>query len=142
MTAPKPGWQRLAKMLAGMTDADATAMINQIREDDTELAQWLDTQRISLARIIALSTPQLALLVAAIDESDLLLILRGLKAVERDRLFSAVSQRKAAVLRDDLAVMPAVRKTEIDAAEQRLLKVAQALEAEGKLSFSSEALIG
>ena len=82
----KPGWQRLASMLAGMSPADADAMIVQICHDDPALADWLAEQRFSFIGLIILAPVQLARLMTEVSDNDLILALRGLDAQQQQAL--------------------------------------------------------
>lgn len=140
MTPPsiKPGWQRLALMLAGMSPSAAERMIEQIRGDDPALADWLVTQRLSFKQILKLSQAQLALLIGQLTDSDLLLAMRGLSGVDQQVVLSGISKRRAQMLRDDLQTMRPVPKREVEDAQARIVAVARALESEGRLTFSDE----
>lgn len=137
----KPGWQRLALMLAGMSPSAAERMIEQIRGDDPALADWLTTQRLSFQQILKLPHVQLALLIGQLTDSDLLLAMRGLTSEGRQAVLSGVSKRRAQMLLDELQAMAPVPKREVEDAQARIVTVARELESEGRLTFSDEPMI-
>jgi len=144
MTTPsvKPGWQRLALMLAGMSPSAAEQMIEQIRSDDPALADWLATQRLSFKQILKLPQAQLARLIGQLTDSDLLLAMRGLSGADQQAVLSGVSKRRAQMLRDDLQTMAPVPKRDVEGAQARIVAVARELESEGRLTFNDEPMIG
>lgn len=125
MSSPsvKPGWQRLALMLAGMSPSAADRMIEQIRNDDPVLADWLTTQRISFQQILKLPQIQLALLIGKLADSDLLLAMRGLSDADKQVLLSGVSKRRAQLLLDELQTMAPVPKREVEDAQHVLWRL-------------------
>ncbi|MDI3324678.1 FliG C-terminal domain-containing protein [Pontibacterium granulatum] len=143
MTTPstKPGWQRLALMLAGMTPRAAERMIEQIRGDDPALADWLMAQRISFQQILKLPQVQLALLIGQLTDRDLLLAMRGLSHGDKQTVLSGISKRRAQILLDELKNMAPVPKREVEDAQARIVTAARELESEGRLTFSDEPMI-
>ncbi len=137
----KPGWQRLASMLAGMSPADADAMIVQIRRDDPALADWLAEQRFSFTDLIILAPVQLARLMTGVSDNDLILVLRGLDAQQQQALFAGISKGRAANIQDELSVMAPVPKRNIEAAQQRIIARAKELETEGRLTLTDEPML-
>ena len=137
----KPGWQRLASMLAGMSPADADAMIVQIRHDDPTLADWLIEQRFSFADLIALAPVQLARLLAEVSDSDLILALRGLDTQQQQALLIGISKGRAANIQAELFVMAPVPRRNVEAAQQRIIDRAKRLEVEGRLTLTDEPML-
>ena len=97
-------------MLAGMSPCAAERMIEQIRDDDPALADWLSTQRLSFQQILKLPQTQLALLIGQLTDNDLLLAMRGLSSVDKQAVLSGVSKRRAQILLDELQAMAPVPK--------------------------------
>ena len=137
----KPGWQRLASMLAGMSPVDADAMIVQIRRDDPELADWLAEQRCSFNDLIGLAPVQLARLMTVVSDNDLILALRGLNTHQQQVLLAGISKGRAANIQAELSVMSPVPKRNVEAAQQRIIECAKALEAQGRLTFVDEPML-
>lgn len=123
-------------MLAGMSPNAADRMIEQIRVDDPALADWLATQRISFNQVLSLPQAQLALLIAQLGDSDLLLALRGLSTVNKQVLLSGLSKRRGQMLWEELQAMAPVPKRAVEDAQARIVAMARDLEAKGQISFS------
>lgn len=123
-------------MLAGMSPNAADRMIEQIRVDDPALADWLATQRISFNQVLTLPQAQLALLIAQLGDSDLLLALRGLSTVNKQVLLSGLSKRRGQMLWEELQAMAPVPKRAVEDALARIVAMARDLEAKGQISFS------
>ncbi|WP_372831440.1 FliG C-terminal domain-containing protein [Pontibacterium sp.] len=138
----KPGWQRLASMLAGMSPADSDAMIVQIRHDDPALADWLIEQRFSFTDLIVLAPVQLARLLAEVSDSDLILALRGLDTQQQQALLIGISKGRAANIQAELSVMAPVPRRNVEAAQQRIVDRSKRLEVEGRLTLTDEPMLG
>jgi flagellar motor switch protein FliG len=65
----------------------------------------------------------------------LTIALKGAPQDVVDAMFAGLSERAAALIRDDLEVLGKVRKTEVEAARQEVLQVALRLEADGVLDL-------
>ena len=128
-------------MLAGMSPCAAERMIEQIRDDDPALADWLSTQRLSFQQILKLPQTQLAMLIGQLTDNDLLLAMRGLSSLDKQVLLAGVSKRRAQILLDELQAMAPVPKREVEDAQARMVAVARELESEGRLTFSDEPMI-
>ena len=137
----KPGWQRLASMLAGMSPADADAMIVQICHDDPDLADWLTEQRFSFTDLIILAPVQLARLMTEVSDNDLILALRGLDAQQQQALFAGISKGRAANIQAELSVMAPVPKRNVETAQQRIIDRAKKLKVEGRLTLMDEPML-
>lgn len=137
----KPGWQRLASMLAGMSPADADAMIVQIRRDDPALADWLAEQQFTFTDLIALAPVQLARLMMVVSDNDLILALRGLHTQQQQALLIGISKGRAANIQDELSVMAPVPRRNVEAAQQRIMDRAKELEVEGRLTLTDEPML-
>lgn len=137
----KPGWQRLASMLAGMSPTDADAMIVQIRFDDPALADWLIEQRFSFTDLIVLAPVQLSRLMTEVSDNDLILALRGLHTQQQQALLIGISKGRAASIKAELSVMAPVPRRNVEAAQQRIIDRAKKLEAEGRLTLTDEPML-
>ena len=76
-------------------------------------------------------------LMSKIDQKLLLVALKG-TSEELQKLFtSAMSQRGADMLREDLAAMGPIKLKDVDAAQQTIIMQARELEKEGLLSLKN-----
>lgn len=141
MQAVKPGWLRLAAMLQQMPADAASRMIAQIAASDPALAQWLDTQRVSLSQVLQLPLAARAQVVACCDERCLLLVLRGLDDTDQAALLGAVSRRRGEALREALMLMPRVPRSDVARAQQSLLNAAVELVDAGRINLRQEPML-
>lgn len=73
-----------------------------------------------------------------IDKSALAVALKGAPEEVRAHFFASMSERAAAILKDDIDIMGPLRLREIEAAQGRLVETAKALAEEGGLYLSKE----
>ncbi|MBW2647934.1 MAG: hypothetical protein JRE23_17525 [Deltaproteobacteria bacterium] len=68
-----------------------------------------------------------------VESQQLLLALKTGSDEMKDKIFSNLSERAAEMLREDMEVMGPVRLTEVEEAQQGIVKAARQLETEGKI---------
>ncbi len=73
------------------------------------------------------------------DKRVLAMALKGAKENLKAHLLKAMSSRAVEMLKDDMDAMGPVRTKEVARAQQEMLTLAHALEAEGKITLKMEA---
>jgi flagellar motor switch protein FliG len=73
------------------------------------------------------------LVIKEVPQQDLVMSMKTASEPIKELIFSAMSQRAAEMLREDLEVLGPVKVADVEKAQQNLVKVARKLEEEGKL---------
>jgi flagellar motor switch protein FliG len=74
-----------------------------------------------------------------VDSSNLALSLKGASEGLKDKVFGAISKRAAESLRDEIGMLGAVRRKEVDAAQDSVIQVVRRLEEEGAVTLDADA---
>ena len=85
--------------------------------------------------IILLDDIMIQYILRDIDESDLILALKGTSEELRDKIFKNMSHRSADLLREEMEVLGPVRISDVEFSQQGILKVVQRLSDEGFIPF-------
>ncbi len=86
--------------------------------------------------LVRLDGPDMQALLRRVDKSVLALALKGARSDVGDHFFVNMSERAAIILRDDIVVMGPVRLSEVDAAQQKIVRLAKELADEGEIYLS------
>jgi flagellar motor switch protein FliG len=68
-----------------------------------------------------------------VETSQLSVALKTASEEMREKIFGNLSSRAGEMLREDMEVMGPVKLSEVEAAQQNMIRVARELEAEGKI---------
>jgi flagellar motor switch protein FliG len=77
-------------------------------------------------------------LLGQLDKKTLALALRGASDELKAYIFKSMSSRAVEMLKEDMEVLGAVKSKDMTKAQQEVVAVGRKLEAEGKISLSSE----
>ena len=72
-------------------------------------------------------------LLKEISNDELILALKTASEDLADKIFSNVSQRAAQMMKEDMEVMGPVKLSEVEEAQQEIIKIAKRLESEGRI---------
>jgi flagellar motor switch protein FliG len=71
-----------------------------------------------------------------ISNEDLTMALRGSSEELREMFFRNMSERASSMIREDLEIMGPTRLSDVEAAQQNVIKIVRKLEAEGRIIIS------
>ena len=74
-------------------------------------------------------------MLSRVDRKLLTAALKGTSEQLRNHMFSAMSQRGAEMLKEDIEALGPMKIREVDAAQQQIISVVRQLESEGVLSL-------
>lgn len=132
------GIAKAAELLNASPKAASTTILASIEEDEPELAAIVRQAMFTFDDIARLDVRAMRTLLREVATDRLTLALRGAPAAVVDAIFRGLSQRAADLIRDDLADMGHVRKSEIEAARREIVDAALTLEESGKISLGRE----
>jgi flagellar motor switch protein FliG len=130
------GAPAVAAMLNALDSSAAKQHLEQLDERDPELAAAVRALMFTFDDLVRLDDRSLQELIKGVAEPQLLLALRGAGDELRDRLFSAMSERRAKMLRAELVAMRPVRKTDIETAQKAVAELARKLLDEGRIMLA------
>lgn len=127
------GPAQVVKLLQGMDRERQSSYLEELARRDPALAAEVESQMLRFDDLAKVADQGLRALIAKADRKDLLLAMRGASAETEAAFCRNMSTRAQANFKDDKDALGKVKKTEVQAAQGRILKLAEQLESEGKL---------
>lgn len=131
------GAQAAASILNQLDSTSEASIMEQIQEIDPDLRESIQELMLVFSDLAEIDNRGAQLLLREIHTDTLVLALKGADDRVKDKIFRNMSQRAAALLRDDLEVKGAVRLSEVEAAQKEIMTIAKRLADEGQLSLGA-----
>ncbi|MBK8335995.1 MAG: flagellar motor switch protein FliG [Sterolibacteriaceae bacterium] len=132
------GVKTAAEILNFVGSAAETAIIDNVREYDADLAQKILDEMFVFENLIDLDDRGFQVLLREIQSDSLIIALKGAPPELREKVFKNMSQRAAEMLREDLESRGPVRLSEVEAEQKEILKTARRLAEEGQIQLASK----
>ncbi len=130
------GIDAAANILNLMEGAVSSVVIEEISENNNELAQKIMDKMFVFEDLAAIDERGMQTLLREVSTDQLLLALRGVGESLKEKIFSNMSRRAAEMLRDDLEASPPAKLSEVEQAQKDILAIAK------KLADSGEIMLG
>jgi flagellar motor switch protein FliG len=132
------GIRHAAEILNFVGQAAETAIIDNVREYDPDLAQKILDEMFVFENLLDVDDRGIQLLLREIQSDSLILALKGSSPELRDKIFKNMSQRAAEMLKEDLESKGPVRLSEVEAEQKEILKIARRLADEGQIQLGGK----
>lgn len=129
------GVRHAAEILNFVGQQVETAIVDNVREYDPELAQNILDEMFVFENLLDIDDRGIQLLLREVQSDSLIIALKGAAQELRDKIFRNMSQRAAEMLREDLESKGPVRLSEVETEQKEILKVARRLADEGQLQL-------
>lgn len=130
------GIRHAAEILNYVGQQAETAIVDNVREYDPELAQKILDEMFVFENLLDLDDRGVQLLLREVQSDSLIVALKGASPELREKIFKNMSQRAAEMLREDLESKGPVRLSEVEGEQKEILKIARRLADEGQLVLS------
>jgi flagellar motor switch protein FliG len=127
------GVKAAAEMLNLMGTSVETAVLDYIREADTELAQQIMDNMFTFEDLVKVDDKAIQSLLKEVQTESLVIALKGAAPELREKVLRNMSTRAAEALRDELDARGPVRVSEVEAEQKEILKVVRRLVEEGSI---------
>ncbi|MBF0123839.1 MAG: flagellar motor switch protein FliG [Magnetococcales bacterium] len=127
------GVRKVAELLNLMSRETADKLLAYLDEEDNPLAEDVRKEMFLFEDLLLMDNKGFQTLMRDISNDELLNALKGADDRLKEKFFSNMSERAAEMLREDMETMGPVKVSEVEAAQQNVLKLARKLEAEGKI---------
>ena len=131
------GVRHAAEILNFVGSAAETAILDNVREYDPDLAQKILDEMFVFENLLDLDDRGIQTLLREVQSDSLVVALKGAPPELREKIFKNMSQRAAEMLREDLESRGPVRLSEVEAEQKEILKTARRLAEEGQIALSS-----
>jgi len=132
------GIRHAAEILNFVGQAAETAIVDNVREYDPDLAQKILDEMFVFENLLDVDNRGIQLLLREVQSDSLILALKGSSPELREKIFKNMSQRAAEMLREDLESKGPVRLSEVEAEQKEILKIARRLADEGQIQLSGK----
>jgi flagellar motor switch protein FliG len=132
------GVRHAAEILNFVGQAAETAIVDNVREYDPDLAQKILDEMFVFENLLDVDDRGIQLLLREIQSDSLILALKGASPELREKIFKNMSQRAAEMLKEDLESKGPVRLSEVEAEQKEILKIARRLADEGQIQLGGK----
>ncbi len=127
------GIEKLADILNEVDGKTEETVMSFIENEDGELAAMIRQKMFVFEDLLQLDNKNFRDILQNVDNQLLIKALRTATEEMKEKIFSNLSERAAEMLREDMEVMGPLKLSEVEEAQQELIKTAKRLEAEGRI---------
>ncbi len=132
------GVRHAAEILNFVGAAAETAVLDNVREYDPDLAQKILDEMFVFENIMDIDDRGIQTLLREVQSDSLVVALKGAAPELREKIFKNMSQRAAEMLREDLEAKGPVRLSEVEAEQKEILKIVRRLAEEGQIMLGGK----
>jgi flagellar motor switch protein FliG len=130
------GIEILANILNAVDGNTEEAVLSHIEEEDDSLAEMVRQKMFVFEDLLQVENRNFRDILQNVDNQLLIKALKTTSEEMKDKIFSNLSERASEMLKEDMEVMGPVKLSEVEAAQQEIIKTAKRLESEGKIVLS------
>jgi len=127
-----------AEILNFMGGTLETAMMENVRNFDPDLAQKIEDKMFVFENILEIDDHGIQLILREVQSEALIIALKGASEELREKIFKNMSKRAAEMTREDLASKGPVKLSEVEANQKEILKIVRRLSDEGQISLGGK----
>jgi flagellar motor switch protein FliG len=130
------GVSRLAEILNQIDGASAEQIIDDIEENDPELADEIKQMMFVFEDIVLVDDKGLQKVLRSVESQELAVALKAASDEVKQKIFKNMSERAAEILKEEMEVSGAVRMKDVTDAQQKITRIIQEMERKGELIIS------
>lgn len=112
-------------------------VVESLGQDDPTFAEEVKKRLFQIEHIVLLDDRAVQKMLREIDSTDLAKALKGVSSEAQDKIFKNMSQRAAALLKEEMEYMGPVRVEDCEGAQQLISRIILALQAKGEITLVS-----
>jgi flagellar motor switch protein FliG len=132
------GVPSVAEILNAVDRSVEEEVLSDIEEESSQLAEEIRQLMFVFDDIINLDDRAVREVLKEISNDDLTMALKAASEDLQEKFFSNLSERAANMIREDLEIMGPVKLSDVEAAQQNIVKVVRRLEAEGRIIIAGK----
>ncbi len=132
------GVQAVAEILNSVERSVEEEVLADIEMESPQLAEEIRELMFVFEDIKNLDDRSIREILKEISNEDLTLALKGASEELKQKFFSNLSERAAAMIKEDLEIMGPVRISDVEKAQKNIVKVVRQLEAEGRIVIAGK----
>jgi flagellar motor switch protein FliG len=130
------GLESLVELLNKVDRPTERTILEALDERDPQLADEVRRKMFLFEDIVVLDDRTIQQVLREVDGKELGVALKGTSDEVKQKVFTNMSERAAALIRDDLEVMGPVRVTQVEEAQQKVVAVIRRLEEAGAINVA------
>ena len=130
------GVQSVAEILNAVDRATEEEVLSEIEEDSAQMAEDIRNLMFVFEDCRSLDDRGVRELLKEISNEDLTMALRGANDELKEKFFKNMSERASNMIREELEYMGPTRVSDVEGAQQNIVKVVRRLEGEGKVAIN------
>ncbi|MEK6709444.1 MAG: flagellar motor switch protein FliG [Nitrospinota bacterium] len=127
------GVASVAELLNHVDKANENLIISKIEELNPELADNIRQLMFTFDDLVFVDDRGIQLILREVSNEEMTIALKGAGDEVREKLFKNLSERAAAMIKEDLEAMGPVRLSDVEKSQQSIVRIAKKLEDEGKI---------
>ena len=127
------GVEPVAEILNSVDKATETRILSTIEESNPDLAEQIRELMFTFEDLALIDAKQMQTVMKDVDQADMVLALKTSSDAIKELIFSSMSTRAAEMARDDLENLGPVKVSDVEAAQQKIIKVVKKLEEDGTI---------
>jgi len=127
------GVEPVAEILNSVDKATETRILTNIEETNPDLAEQIRELMFTFEDMALIDSKQMQIVMKDVDQGDMVLALKTASDAVKDLIFSSMSSRAAEMVKDDLENLGPAKLTDVEAAQQKIIKVVKRLEEDGSI---------
>ncbi len=129
------GMVSVVEILKTLDKTVSKPILERLEEKDEELFSQVDKLLLVFEDLLELDAKGIQEILKHISSDDLVRALKGASEELAESFFSNMSQRAAEIMREDMEVMPPLKLSEVEEAQQNILKAVRKLDEDGVISL-------
>ena len=130
------GVSAVAEILNAVDRATEEEVLSEIEEDSAQMAEEIRNLMFVFEDIKQLDDRGIRELLKEVSNEELTTALKGASDDLQEKFFKNLSERAAGMIREDLEIMGPVKLSEVESAQQNVVKIVRRLEDEGRIVVS------
>ena len=130
------GVQSVAEILNATDRATEEEILSEIEEDSAQMAEDIRNLMFVFEDCKSIDDKGIRELLKSISNEDLTLALRGASDELKEKFLSNMSERAGNMIREELEFMGPAKLSDVESAQQNIVKIVRRLESENKLVIS------
>lgn len=130
------GVSRLAEILNSIDGGTAEQIIDDIEENDPDLADEIKQMMFVFEDIVLVDDRGLQKVLRSVESQELAVALKAASEEVKEKIFKNMSERAADILKEEMEVSGAVRMKDVTDAQQKITRIVQEMERKGEVIIS------
>lgn len=130
------GVPQVAEILNAVDRATEEEVLAEIEEESAQMAEEIRNLMFVFEDVGGLDDRAVREILKDISNDDLTMALKGASDDLKEHFFKNMSERAATMIREDLEIMGPTKLSDVEAAQQNIVKTVRKLEGEGRIAIS------